>query len=425
MCGIVGFASAYMGGFSKQEVDAFADMLFFDTLRGWDSTGVFGVDKHKNVGIWKEASDGGSFIRRPEFNEYKQALIRAGVFAVGHNRAATRGTITDKNAHPFVVDDKIVLVQNGTYKGSHKHHKDTEVDTEAVAHVISENEDITTALKKINAAYALVWFNAETGKLHMIRNPERPLWLLELTSGGLMWASEPGFMENAADRHGLKYTQQSYMLEANVLVTLSLKAHSWERGDEKLQCAYEAPFCHSNATNVYTDNRRVDLPDWDYMVDETVSYQGHHENVTRFPYTRPQAEQVDRALIEIIASESPELFLSIGDALEIAETLRTGDHSKEIFIELNDYIPANKHPNCTTWHMSASTTTPDGKMDRVTFHWFVYNKTSEQMLDYLENEWYTANIVAVRTLTASPGHMVVTCLMTNVKPFYTETLIPH
>ena len=369
------------------------------------------------MGVWKEASDGGYFIRRPEFNEYKQALLRAGIFAVGHNRAATRGTITDKNAHPFVVDDKIVLVQNGTYKGSHKHHKDTEVDTEAVAHVISENDDITTALKKINAAYALVWFNADTGKLHMIRNNERPLWLLELKEGGLMWASEPGFMENAADRNGLKYIQQSYLLEDNVLVTLSLTGGSWERGDEKLQCGYVAPF-RTETTN----HRTFPESSWDDLVDQTFSYQGHYSNVTKLPYTRPAAEEVSQTLSEILAEENPEVHVPVGEAMDLAETLRTGDHNKELFLELADYIPANKHPNCTTWHMLAHTTTPDSSMDRVTFHWFVYNKTAEQMLDFLENEWYTAKIAAVRTLTASSGFMVVTALVTDVKPFYTQVL---
>jgi len=146
MCGIVGIASAFTNGFSAKEADTFMDMLYFDALRGMDSTGVFGVDKHGNVACHKEASQAGIFQQRKEIKEFRGKLVQNGLFAVGHNRSATRGSIIDKNAHPFWVDDKIVLVQNGTYKGSHKHHKDVDVDSEAIAHVLSEEADIETGI---------------------------------------------------------------------------------------------------------------------------------------------------------------------------------------------------------------------------------------------------------------------------------------
>ena len=117
MCGIVGVVSKHTNGFSSPEMDMFQNMLFVDTMRGWDSTGVFGVDNYGNVGIAKAAMHGADFICTKEFKEFKSHAIKNGIFAVGHNRAATRGTINDENAHPFYVEDKIVLVQNGSWRG--------------------------------------------------------------------------------------------------------------------------------------------------------------------------------------------------------------------------------------------------------------------------------------------------------------------
>ena len=134
MCGIVGIATKQFNGFTNAEGDMFRDMLYLDAFRGWDSTGVFGVDKHSNVQVHKEASQAADFIHTDEFKKFKGELVQRGLFAVGHNRAATRGEVVDKNAHPFVIDDKIVLVQNGTWRGDHKKIKDTAVDTEALAH---------------------------------------------------------------------------------------------------------------------------------------------------------------------------------------------------------------------------------------------------------------------------------------------------
>jgi len=206
-------------------------MLYFDALRGMDSTGVFGVDKHANVQIHKEASQAGTFLKAKEISTFKGELIRRGVFAVGHNRAATRGKINDVNSHPFWIEDKIVLVQNGTYKGDHSHHKDTEVDTEAVAHVIAETPDVAEALQKINAAYALVWFNTETKTLYMIRNSERPLYLA-WADQTLLWCSDPGFLFLAAGRNNLKLTSPPTMQPFPVPRTALPLNVSYRGGDQ-------------------------------------------------------------------------------------------------------------------------------------------------------------------------------------------------
>ena len=49
MCGIVGIATKQNNGFTSAEGDMFRDMLYLDAFRGWDSTGVFGVDKNLSL----------------------------------------------------------------------------------------------------------------------------------------------------------------------------------------------------------------------------------------------------------------------------------------------------------------------------------------------------------------------------------------
>ena len=234
MCGIVGVISAYRNGFSKQEQDIFRDMLFLDTLRGWDSTGVFAVLNNGNVHIRKEAVHGANFIKTDGYKEIKDKVWHNGQFLVGHNRAATRGTVNDKNAHPFWVDDKIVLVQNGTYHGSHKHHKDVEVDTEAIAHVIAENDSIATALQSINAAYALVWYNVEEKKLHIIRNNARPMAIAHTTDGTVVFASEIATIMYATYRAGTKLKGPPVEIPAGELHSFELQAQGWEETITKI-----------------------------------------------------------------------------------------------------------------------------------------------------------------------------------------------
>lgn len=241
MCGIVGVLSAYSNGFTNDEQNIFRDMLFVDTLRGWDSTGVFMVSNVGNVSIRKAALHGPDFIAHDAWKALKAQSWTKGMFMVGHNRAATRGTVNDKNAHPFWVDDKIVLVQNGTYVGSHKHHKDTEVDTEAVAHVIAENADVATALQKINAAYALVWYNTENKTLHLIRNEQRPLFLAKTTDDTILFASEAETIWWAASRNSVKLKGVPKMLEPGELHTFAIQSkRTYEVDTRPLDIKYRA-----------------------------------------------------------------------------------------------------------------------------------------------------------------------------------------
>jgi predicted glutamine amidotransferase len=242
MCGIVGYIANRKHGFNHNEVKAFREMLYINKLRGEDSTGIYYVNNKGDVQTHKEVGDSSSFLKSKEWDASEKELFRNGQAVIGHCRASTRGAKTDVNAHPFIVDNKIVLVHNGTYHGSHTDLAKTDVDSHAIAHVLAEEEDIPTALKRINAAYALVWYNTKTGMLHAIRNRHRPLWFAMMEDGSMMFASEVGFLYTAAWRNEMKiHKDYPVMLPEHQLFSCDLsdisKPYCWD----DLLCEYEAP----------------------------------------------------------------------------------------------------------------------------------------------------------------------------------------
>ncbi len=407
MCGIVGIATAANNGFSAKEADMFFNMLYLDALRGYDSTGVFGVDKHKNVQIHKEASQAGIFMQDKTVHNFRTELVRNGLFAVGHNRAATRGEVVDKNAHPFWVDDKIVLVQNGTWRGSHSHIKDTAVDTEALTHIIAENDDVEEALSKINAAYALTWFNTKTGKLHIVRNYERPMYLAETERGSLMWASEGLFIQFAAARNDVKLKDKPVILDPHTLITLEISGNGWKRSTEKVN-----PFRSFVETEPTNDDT------WENWCNHLMGRRSPAANdcppssVVRLPAPPTRTPTQDTHMIERtffeealenLDHDNEVFFKDKNEALKFADTARgvwLADYKKTFPVELVDCIPANKHPFCTSWHVYGSIITDENDpMSRLLVHWFLYNKTAKEAQDYVTENFFNVTIANIRIHT--------------------------
>ena len=219
MCGLVGVVAKHAGGFDRPTLDVFHTLLYVDALRGEDSTGVFMVEKEGDVEIIKEASTAASFQEHKFYEDIMKNAYARGRYLIGHNRKATRGTINDENAHPFYVNDKIILVHNGTLWGDHKKLANTEVDSHAIAHVLSENlKDTAEAVKKIQGAYALMWYNAETKEMNFLRNSQRPLFYVE-THSAWIWSSESEMLEFALARHKVGMKDKIASLSESMMTT--------------------------------------------------------------------------------------------------------------------------------------------------------------------------------------------------------------
>lgn len=206
MCGIIG-ASGNLTSITNKMV---RDMLIFDQVRGFDSTGLAIVPTAlrsplriiKEVGIPQNLWESG---------EHKDILDSRGVIRgcpraiIGHNRAATKGDITKENAHPFE-HKHITGVHNGTlwsYRDLHNADK-AKVDSHALISSIAEM-GIDETWKSFWGAAAVVYWNDDDQTLNLIRNKERPLWITYNEKHDvLFWASEPWMITVAANRNGIK-----------------------------------------------------------------------------------------------------------------------------------------------------------------------------------------------------------------------------
>lgn len=222
MCGLVLLVNKNQNGFSSVQNEVFDTLLYLSGhFRGRDGAGVVAVDNIGNVMMAKAALTVDEMIRKQEYIDVAKSAWRNGWAMMGHNRAATRGVVSDENSHPFVVDDKIVLMHNGTFNSDHKELKETEVDSEAIAHVLVDHEDVEQALRKVNAAYALIWYNVDKKEINVIRNNSRPLWYME-TSDSYIYASDESFLNFVKDKFKLTIKAKAFEIKESQLNTYTL-----------------------------------------------------------------------------------------------------------------------------------------------------------------------------------------------------------
>ena len=206
MCGVVAIISKNKAGFFQTDKSIFLQMLISDMWRGMDSTGVFGVNEHGNLDMIKDASAAPFFINKKESTTFFNKFIQDYHIVVGHNRKATMGQVTSENAHPFI-EGNICLIHNGTLT-NHKKLADTTVDSHAICHHINEH-GYKSALKNIEGAYTLIWYDASQKTLFFARNSERPLYLVE-TNDKIYLASEGKMLDWILDRNNIsKYQVQN------------------------------------------------------------------------------------------------------------------------------------------------------------------------------------------------------------------------
>lgn len=263
MCGLVMLVSKHNNGFSTPQQDIFSSLLYISGgFRGRDGAGVIVIDNLGNASMAKDATSVDAFITSDEYSVLNSLAYKKGRAMIGHNRAATRGEVKDTNAHPFWIDDKIVMVHNGTFFGSHKHIKDTEVDSEAIGHLLAENENVEEALKKVNAAYALMWYNVEKREICVIRNSSRPLYYME-TSSSYIYASEESFLKFVIAKFNLTPELGPYLIKEHHLSTFTIKDdHKYELTTRDLDCKFPVETSEAEYWENYLTRQQANR--WDY-----------------------------------------------------------------------------------------------------------------------------------------------------------------
>ncbi len=177
-------------------------LLVLDSLRGEDSTGVAAIPRQGDVIVAKEL--GNPFELFPS-RKYTTAMKRPNRAIIGHNRFATSGGISKATAHPFDFDT-LVGVHNGTLRNKWNldDAKDFSVDSENLYHHIEKNS-LKHALSVVEGAYALVWWDKINESLNLLRNKERPMYMVASEDNKtVFFASESWMLAIAANRADIK-----------------------------------------------------------------------------------------------------------------------------------------------------------------------------------------------------------------------------
>ena len=198
MCGIIGIINPtgqHIPGIGK----LIPDMLAVGSIRGQHASGIMKIENGKCSWI-KDAVSGWKFIQRKDFDKFMVGIGHV-PFVVGHNRWATRGEITIKNAHPFECAH-ICLVHNGTVaQVSELYDKSLDVDSHMIAKNIAE-KGIESTKNNLWGAFSLVWYDSNRKTLNFLRNQERPMWFIHTKQKAILFCSEPQMGVWCAERHG-------------------------------------------------------------------------------------------------------------------------------------------------------------------------------------------------------------------------------
>ena len=111
MCGLVGA----VGAIGHKEREVIKTLFILDLVRGHHSSGMAIVNSNQEANVIKDL---GTPFELTKLDRYKTLTSGVVNLMMCHNRYATRGAQTVKNAHPFEIDH-IIGAHNGTVHQLH------------------------------------------------------------------------------------------------------------------------------------------------------------------------------------------------------------------------------------------------------------------------------------------------------------------
>lgn len=228
MCGLTFVLNS--SNYAMNSDDWFEHALIASQVRGTDSTGMFLLHDDYNHDL-KKAGVNASYFTGGSPAKELIAKIPKSKFALGHVRAATVGSISAMNAHPFKIERSdgsfLVGAHNGTLRNwrSKEDSEKFSVDSEWLFHMIAKKGE--DAFRYFDGAFAVIWYDSRhKDSVFMARNNERPLHYMITDSGKtLIGCSELGMLGWLSDKHDLKCHKDHdtpYYLSAGKLYEFSL-----------------------------------------------------------------------------------------------------------------------------------------------------------------------------------------------------------
>lgn len=270
MCGLTGFTMTRPIEPKPVVLTMFASLFIMSQLRGVDSSGISinwrrwskNYKKNANQAGWltyKELTAPYSVYSRicQELVERHASDSKKNAFddpfistAICHARAATKGTVSRDNAHPFSFgNNRFIGVHNGTITNPREVYNtlvknndplpnttEPPVDYSDLKVDVTDSEIILYCIYRfgieevypiIEGAWAFVFYRQDTGHLYFIRNSQRPLHILWSSVDDVMfWSSEAKMIEFCAKRYsfGHEWTNNKHCeLDTHKLYSIELR----------------------------------------------------------------------------------------------------------------------------------------------------------------------------------------------------------
>ncbi len=172
MCGIVG----YVG--QQDALEVVLDGLRRLEYRGYDSAGVAILSEDGELAVRKRSG------KLANLDKVLAQDPLAGTLGIGHTRWATHGPPTDRNAHPQVdCSGRVAVVHNGTIENfevlaagleARGHRRESDTDTEVVAHLIEEKLSRPECAGNLAAAVRSVCRDLEGSFVLVVAHADEP-----------------------------------------------------------------------------------------------------------------------------------------------------------------------------------------------------------------------------------------------------------
>lgn len=215
-------------GIIAKDLEAFQELGIISQLRGRDGAGVYRINTASTVYpqdlLFKGGSDFCNLLYDAETRKVSDPISRifetttANLF-IGHNRAKTKGIISDENAHPFEFSN-LVGAHNGTLKDK-QYESFHQTDSELMFADMSER-GIMPVLQELedDSAFAVSIYNKTNRNVYFARNERRPLCFARIEDRNVLyWASEKGFLELVINRNGDKakyfFIRDNFLFQIN------------------------------------------------------------------------------------------------------------------------------------------------------------------------------------------------------------------